>query len=287
MNSRIDIQKTYKLYINGKFSRTESGRYFPLKDSQGKTTVNLCQASRKDFREAVKFARKAVSGWSSRTAYNRGQILYRIAETLEGRKKQFVQELNHFGITKNNATQEVEITIDRLVYYAGWADKYQALFSSVNPVSSAHYNFSVPEYQGVIAIISPNDNPLLGLVSLIAPAFVGGNTIVCLASEKNPLTAITFAEVLHASDIPNGAINILTGFSSELAEHFSSHKDVNGIVYCGENLELNKSIQENASENVKRIHYYDKINWLINKGQSPYFIMDHSEIKTTWHPIGS
>ena len=287
MNKRLDIQKTYKLYINGKFPRTESGRYFPINDKDGNLFGNICRASRKDFREAVIAARKAVCGWSSRTAYNRGQILYRTAETLEGRKEQFIQELIIFGVPRKNAATEVETALDRLVYYAGWTDKYQTLFSSVNPVASSHYNFSVPENQGVIALIAPVNNPLLGLISLIAPALVGGNTVVCLASEKLPLSAISLGEVLHASDVPNGVVNILTGFDLELAEHFSSHKDVNGVVYCGENTDLVKSIQENASENVKRVHYYDKIDWLKGNGQSPYFIIDHSEIKTTWHPIGS
>ena len=286
MNRRLDIQKTYKLYINGKFPRTESGRYFPIKDKDGNLSANMCRASRKDFREAVKAARIATAGWSSRTAYNRGQILYRAAETLEGRKEQFIRELITFEMSRKKATTEVETALDRLVYYAGWADKYQTLFSSVNPVSSSHYNFSVPEYQGVIALIAPNDNPLLGLMSLIAPALAGGNTVVCLAPEKWPLSAISFGEVLHASDMPNGVVNILTGFESELAEHFSTHKDVNGVVYCGDNLAMVKSIQEYASENVKRVHYYDKTEWLTENGQSPYFIMDHVEIKTTWHPVG-
>ena len=287
MNKRLDIQKTYKLYINGKFIRTESGRYFPVNDKDGNLSANMCRANRKDFREAVNASRNAVSGWNSRTAYNRGQILYRTAETLEGRKEQFIQELISFGITRKKVATEVDKTIDRLVYYAGWADKYQTLFSSINPVSSSYYNFSIPEYQGVIALIAPDKNPLLGLVSLLAPALAGGNTVVCLASEKWPLSAISFGEVLHASDVPNGVVNILTGFNSELAEHFSTHKDVNGIVYCGNNSDLIKSIQENASGNVKRVHYYDKTDWLNVNGQSPYFIMDHSEIKTTWHPIGS
>ena len=287
MNSRLDIQKTYKLYINGKFPRTESGRYFPVHDEDGNLSANICRASRKDFREAVKAARNAIDSWSARTAYNRGQILYRIAETLEGRKQQFIQELITFGMPRKKAANEVEKTLDRLVYYAGWTDKYQALFSSVNPVSSSHYNFSVPDYQGVITLIAPTDHPLLGLVSLIAPVLAGGNTVVCLASEKWPLSAISFGEVLHASDVPGGVVNILTGFESELAEHFSTHKDVNGVVYCGNDSDLIKSMQENASENVKRVHYYNTKDWPTGDGQSPYFIMDHVEIKTTWHPIGS
>ena len=286
MKKRLDIQKTHKLYINGKYQRTESGRYFPVHDDDGNLVANICQASRKDFRESVKAARNAISGWSSRTAYNRGQILYRIAETLEGRKEQFLQDLITLGIKRKNAVKEVETTIDRLVYYAGWADKYQQLFSMVNPVSSSHYNFSVPEYQGVIALIASNANPLLGMVSLLTPAIAGGNTVVCLASEKWPLSAISLGEALHASDVPNGVINILTGFDSELAEHLSAHKDVNGIVYCRNNIDLKKSVQENASENVKRVHYYHNTDWLKGYGQSPYFILDHSEIKTTWHPIG-
>ena len=285
MKKRLDIQKTYKLYINGKFPRTESGRYFPIHDSDGGLTANVCQASRKDFREAVKAARNATANWSSRTAYNRGQILYRIAETLEGRKNQFVAELVTLGMKKKNAAEEVEISLDRLIYYAGWTDKYQQLFSTVNPVSSSHYNFSVPEYQGVIAIIAPENNPLLGMVSLISPAIASGNTVVCLASKKMPLSSISFAEVLNASDMPSGVVNILTGFPSELSEHFSSHMDVNGIVCCTDHSDQFKSIQENAAENVKRVHYYNETNWM--DLQSPYFILDHTEIKTTWHPVGS
>jgi len=285
MKKRLDIQKTYKLYINGKFPRTESGRYFPVHDGDGKLIANVCRASRKDFREAVVAARNASAGWSSRTAYNRGQILYRTAEILEGRKERLLEELVTMGMKRKNAEKEVETSLDRLVYYAGWTDKYQQIFSSVNPVSSSHYNFSVPEYQGIIAIISPENNPLLGLVSLIAPAIASGNTVVCLGAQKSPLSSISFAEVLHASDMPAGVVNILTGFSSELSGHFSSHMDVNGIVCCQDHENLIKSIQENAAENVKRVHYYNETNWM--DLQSPYFILDHTEIKTTWHPVGS
>ena len=285
MKKRLDIQKTYKLYINGKFSRTESGRYFPLNSGDGNLISNICRSSRKDFRKAVRAARSAIAGWSTRTAFNRGQILYRTAETLEGRKEQFVEELVTMGLKRKNAEKEIETSLDRLLYYAGWTDKYQQLFSSVNPVASSHYNFSVPEYQGVIAIIAPENNPLLGLISVLAPAIASGNTVVCLASKQCPLSSISFAEVLHASDMPAGVINILTGLVSELAEHFSSHMDVNGIVYCQDHTDLIKSIQENATENVKRIHYYNETNWM--DLQSPYFILDHTEIKTTWHPVGS
>ena len=189
------------------------------------------------------------------------------------------------GMKRKNAEKEVETSLDRLVYYAGWTDKYQQIFSSVNPVSSSHYNFSVPEYQGIIAIIAPENNPLLGLVSLISPAIASGNTVVCLGAQKSPLSSISFAEVLHSSDMPVGVVNILTGFSSELSGHFSSHMDVNGIVCCQDHADLIKSIQENAAENVKRVHYYNETNWM--DLQSPYFILDHTEIKTTWHPVGS
>ena len=285
MTKHLNIQKTYKLYINGKFPRTESGRYSPVHDGDGKLVANICRASRKDFREAVKAARNAASSWSSRTAHNRGQILYRTAEILEGRKERFSEELVTMGMKRKNAEKEVETSLDRLVYYAGWTDKYQQIFSSVNPVSSSHYNFSVPEYQGIIAIIAPENNPLLGLVSLISPAIAGGNTVVCLGAQKSPLSSISFAEVLHASDVPVGVVNILTGFSSELSGHFSSHMDVNGIVCCQDHADLIKSIQENAAENVKRVHYYNETNWM--DLQSPYFILDHTEIKTTWHPVGS
>ena len=285
MKKNLNIQKTHKLYINGKFPRTESGRYFPVHDSDGKLVANVCRASRKDFREAVKAARNAASSWSSRTAYNRGQILYRTAEILEGRKERFLEELVTMGMKRKNAEKEVETSLDRLVYYAGWTDKYQQIFSSVNPVSSSHYNFSVPEYQGIIAIIAPENNPLLGLISLISPAIASGNTVVCLGAQKSPLSSISFAEVLHASDVPAGVVNILTGFSSELSGHFSSHMDVNGIVCCQDHEDLIKSIQENAAENVKRVHYYNETSWM--DLQSPYFILDHTEIKTTWHPVGS
>ena len=284
MKKRLNIQKTYKLYINGQFLRTESGRYFPVHDDKETLIANMCKASRKDFREAVKASRNATSIWSAKTAYNRGQILYRTAETLEGRKEQFIEELITMGMKKKDADKEVETSLDRLVYYAGWADKYQQLFSTVNPVSSSHYNFSVPEYQGVIAIIAPETNPLLALVSLICPAIASGNTVVYLASQQSPLSSISFAEVLHASDMPAGVVNILTGFVSELSKHFSSHMDVNGIVCCQDHNDQFKSIQENASENVKRVHFYNESTW--EECESPYFILDHTEIKTTWHPVG-
>ena len=230
---RLPVAKTYKIFIGGKFPRTESGRYFALEDHKGAVIANMCRGSRKDFRNSVVAARQAQSGWAAASAYLRGQILYRIAEILEGRKAQFVEELMLQGNAPRAAEREVEESIDRLIYYAGWADKYQQLFSAVNPVSSSHFNFSVLEPTGVVSMIAPNDSGLIGLVSNVASVIVGGNTCIVLASEEQPLCAVSFAEVLQASDVPGGVVNILTGFRSELTEQFASHMDVNAVVYCG------------------------------------------------------
>ena len=283
--SRLEILKTYKIYIGGQFPRTESGRYYPLKNKKGEVTANICLSSRKDFRNAVVAARGAFGGWSGRSAFNRGQILYRIAEMLEGRKEQFISELVTQGATANAAKQEVELSIDRMVYYAGWCDKYQQVFSSVNPVASSHFNFSVPEPTGVVAIIASEENSLIGLITGIAPIIAGGNTCIVLASESKPLCAVTFAEVLNTSDLPGGVVNILTGNSAELHSHFSTHMDVNTLIYYRNNKVEIKTIKENASLNVKRIFVYDKLNVNLENSQSPYFIADTQETKTTWHPI--
>lgn len=285
VNKRLAIQKTYKLYIGGKFPRTESGRYFKLMAKTGDLTANICRGSRKDFRNAVVAARKAFGGWASRTAYNRGQILYRIAEMLEWRKDQFVSELVMQGASKAAAEKEVDLSVDRLVYYAGWADKYQQVFSAVNPVASSHFNFSVLEPTGVVSAFAPESEGLLGLISVIAPAICGGNTCVVLASNSKSTVAISFAEVLHTSDVPGGVINILTGFRSELIGHFSTHMDVNAIVYCGDDKEDIKTIQLNATKNLKRVRLYKNKKWTSDDHQNPYLIMDLQETKTTWHPI--
>lgn len=282
--NRLDIHKTYKLYIGGKFPRTESGRYYAINNRQGKLIANMCLASRKDFRNAVVVARKAQSSWANVTALNKGQILYRIAEMLESRKEQFIAELITLGETKIAAQKEVEIAIDRLVYYAGWSDKYQQIFSTVNPVSSSHFNFSSLEPVGVVAIIAPEKQGLLGLVSMIAPAIVGGNTVIVLASENNPLTAISFAEVLNSSDVSGGVVNILTGKKEELISHMASHMDVNTIVYCGKEEKDIKMINEIASNNIKRTVFYKKRDWSSDQSESPYFIEKMQEVKTTWHP---
>lgn len=286
ITKRLDVQKTYKLYIDGKFPRSESGRYFKLNDDSGKIIANICRGSKKDFRDAVVVARKAQESWAKRSAYNKGQILYRIAETLEGRKAQFVDSLIKQGSKTVHAENEVAAAIDRIVYYAGWSDKYQQIFSSVNPVESSHFNFSFPEPTGVVSAIAANESGLLGLVSVICPVIIGGNAIIILPAENAPLTAIELAEVLHASDLPGGVVNIITGYRKELLSPFSNHMDVNATAYCGNDVAELTTIQTNASLNVKRVIQFSINDWNSSEAQSPYMILDFQEIKTTWHPVG-
>jgi len=283
---RIAVAKTYKIYIGGKFPRTESGRYFSFEDKQGNIVANMCRGSRKDFRNSVVAARKAQPGWAKASAYLRGQILYRIAEMLEGRRDQFIAELQLQGSSATAAEKEVDVAIDRLIYFAGWTDKYQQVFSAVNPVSSSHFNFSVLEPTGVVSILAPDDTGLLGLISNIAPAIAGGNTCVVLASESKPLSAVSFAEVLQASDVPGGVVNILTGFRSELCEFFASHMDVNAVIYCDGGRDVARTVQELAADNIKRVIARNKVDWL-RDAENPYLIRDTQEVKTTWHPIGT
>jgi acyl-CoA reductase-like NAD-dependent aldehyde dehydrogenase len=247
--------------------------------------ANVCLSSRKDFREAVVAARTAFGDWGSRAAFNRGQILYRIAEMLESRKAQFIDELQKQDSSRAEAENEVDLAIDRLIYYAGWCDKFQQMFGTVNPVASSHFNFSVPEPTGVVSIIAPQTSGLLGLVSVIAPVIAGGNTCIVLASYGKPLSAVTFAEVLNSSDVPGGVVNILTGKVAELLPYFADHMDVNAIVYCENDNAAKKLIQEKAAMNLKRVVTYENKDWRSDNNQSPYHIMDTQEIKTTWHPI--
>jgi acyl-CoA reductase-like NAD-dependent aldehyde dehydrogenase len=284
-NERIKVLKTYKIYIGGQFPRTESGRYYPLSLTD-KSVVNVCLSSRKDFRNAVVKAREAQESWSSRSALNRSQILYRIAEMLETRSAQFVEEMILQGSTKAAAKLEVEQSVDRLIYYAGWCDKYNPIFSSVNPVSSSHFNFSSTEPMGVISMIASQKSALLGLISVVAPAIASGNTCVVLASNSKPLCAITFAEVLNSSDLPGGVVNIMTGEVKELLPHFSNHMDVNAIYLCTDNADEKKLAETNASLNVKRARIETEQDWSKSTCESPYRIMDFLELKTTWHPIG-
>ena len=283
--TRLEVLKTYKVYIGGKFPRTESGRYYIAYNSRREKLANVCLSSRKDFRDAVVAARNAFGDWGSRYAFNRSQILYRIAEMLEGRRAQFVDELVKQDATQAQAASEVNVSIDRLIYYAGWCDKFQQIFSAVNPVACSHFNFSTPEPTGVVSIIAPQSSSLLGLVSVIAPVIAGGNTCVVLASFEKPLCAVTFAEVLHSSDVLGGVVNILTGKPAELLPWFADHMDVNAIVYCEKDAAAQKMIQEKAALNMKRTIFYPDTDWASAAGQSPYLIMDAQEIKTTWHPI--
>lgn len=282
--TRLEIQKTYKIFIDGKFPRTESGRFYPIYNSKKELIANMCLSSRKDFRNAVVAARKAFPSWSSKIHFNRSQILYRIGEMLETRKAQFVEEIMLLGKTKAAAEKEINLSIDRCIYYAGWCDKYQQVFSSVNPVSSSHFNFSVCESMGVVAIICDDRNSLLDVVSVLLPAIAGGNTVVLLASETLPLCAISFAEVLATSDLPNGVVNIITGKEKELYAQFGNHMDVNAVVYSKSNKVIKKELQELASQNVKRFFDWFK-DWFKEENENPYLILDLQELKTTWHPI--
>ena len=283
---RLPVAKTYKIYIDGQFPRTESGRYFALEDGQSGAIANVCRASRKDFRNAVVAARRAQAGWAEVSAYRRGQIVYRIAEMLEGRREAFAAELGRQGSPARQAAGEVDAAIDRLIYFAGWADKYQQVFSTVNPVSSSHFNFSLLEPTGVVALLAPDEPGLLGLIANLAPAIVGGNTLVVLASAARPLSAVSFAEVLHAADVPSGVVNLLTGFRAELTRHFASHMDVNAIVVCDADREARREIQTLAAENLKRVVCRQRSDWSKPDSATPYLIRDTQEVKTTWHPIG-
>ena len=286
MSNRLDVLKTYKTYVGGAFPRSESGHTYALTNSNDETIANVCRCTRKDVRDAMVKARDAQSGWQNRTAYNRGQILYRIAEMLEGRKEQFIDEMVLMGIKKKTARADIEHSVDRLIYYAGWTDKISQVYGTVNPVARSHFNFSMPEPTGVVGIIAPQESPLLGLVSMLAPVIAGGNTALILASEKYPLSAVSFGEVLHASDVPAGVVNILTGYQEEMISHLSSHMDLNGVFNAHKNAEIKKQIDENCALNVKRRRHVSDADWSSNDQENPYYILDFQEIKTTWHPIG-
>ena len=281
--NRVEILKTYKIYIGGAFPRTESGRYYTPVNKTGEGIGNMCLSSRKDVRNAVTAARKAFGSWSERSAFNRGQIIYRIAEMLEGRKEQFILELQKQGSTKADAEKEVILAIDRIVYYAGWCDKYNQVLSAVNPVSSSHFNFTTCESMGIVGVLAPQTTSLIGLVSLLIPAICSGNTAVLIASEKLPLCAITFAEVLNSSDVPGGVVNILTGKTEELLPVLAAHMDVNALI--SESLgSLEIETAKAAVDNLKRKFTYNA-DWSSEKSQGLYYISDCLELKTTWHPI--
>lgn len=286
-SQRLAVLKTYKIYVGGKFPRTESGRFYVVKSPDGTPIANACKCSRKDVRDAIVAARAAQSGWASRSAYNKSQILYRIAEMLEGRKAQFIDEMTQLGVATSVATKEVQLATDRLVYYAGWADKYQQVFASVNPVNSSHFNFSLLEPTGVVTAICPDSPSLLGLVSVIAPLIVGGNSVVALASTSDPLTAVTFGEVLATSDLPGGVVNILTGDAADMLTTMADHMDVNAIAYAGNDAAARTKVKTLCAGNVKRPIILDETDWTSDAAQSPYRILDAQEVKTTWHPVGT
>lgn len=280
--NRLEVKKTYKLYIGGKFPRSESGRTHALLDKMGKVIANTAMASKKDLRNAAVAARAAQAGWQAATPYLKGQILYRLAEMLEGRKSQFVAVLEEVGMSKKSSLTEVENSIDALVYFAGWSDKFQAVFSSVNPVSSPHYNFSVPVPTGLVGVVMDEMAGLFGLISQLAPVIVGGNSTLLIVPSKLATLAMELAEVIHTSDVPGGVVNILTGDISDMLPTLSGHMDVNSVVVCSTDQDIRKSVRELGAENVKRVIFLDT-----SRGKlSPYPIMDFQEIKTTWHPVG-
>ncbi len=288
--TRLPITKTPKPYVGGAFIRSESGRTFPLADAAGQFFANMPQCTRKDLRNAVEAAAKAGPGWAKRTAYNRGQILYRLGEMLEARRQEMIDTLVRFGTTKTAAAKEVDATTDRLIYYAGWADKYEQVLGNVNPVASPHFNFTVTEPMGVIGVIAPAAPALLGLISLVAPAITSGNTVVALASETTPYPAILLGEMLATSDLPGGVVNILTGYRKELVPTFATHTHLRAISAAGVGAEERKALRLGAADSVKRVRIADTSDvagWFADEAQSLYAIRDLLEFKTTWHPIGA
>ena len=277
---RIDVLKTYKLFIGGAFPRSESGRVYPITSAKGEHIANPALASRKDLRDAVVAARSALGGWSGATAYNRGQIIYRMAEILEGRGEQLVAELVALeGVTARAASIQVQESIDLLVWYAGWSDKISTISGSTNPVSGPYYNFSTPEPVGVVAIFAAASPSLLNFVGALAAVITSGNTAVVIASEKYPLPAITFSEVMATSDLPSGVVNVLTGSSAELAPWAASHMDIDAIDASGLTPKQLKAAQVAGAQNLKRIKSY-------SNAKSTARILDFMETKTVWHPIG-
>jgi acyl-CoA reductase-like NAD-dependent aldehyde dehydrogenase len=283
---RLTVQKTYKLFIGGKFARGENGRVIAARDAQGNVLANYCRASRKDFRDAVRAARSAVAGWTKCSPYLRGQILYRAAEMLEGRRRELENELARVASPAARARREVTAAIDRLVYYAGWTDKFSQILGSVNPVATSHFNFTIPEPTGVVAALAPDEPALLGMVSVIAPIIASGNSVVVLASTANALAPLTFSEIIATSDLPDGVFNLLTGDRNELAPHFASHMDVNAIVDASDDEKIAEELQAGTAINIKRYIRRTVANYFGREGENPYWILDTVEMKTAWHPIG-
>ena len=284
--TRIAVRKTYKLYIGGAFPRSESGRSYVVTDQKERFLANAALASRKDARDAVTAARKAFGGWSAATAYNRGQVLYRVAELLEGRRVQFVSEVRAAeGLGARQGEAVVDAAIDRWVWYAGWADKLAQVRGSANPVAGPYFNFSLPEPTGVVAVIAPQASSLLGFVSVVAPAVVSGNTVVAVASERCPLPAVSLSEVLATSDVPGGVINVLTGRTEEIAPWLASHMDVNAIDLSGATRPLADDLAATAAENLKRVVKPGDEDWTLAPGLDR--MLTYLETKTVWHPASN
>ena len=288
-DARIDVRKTYTLYVGGAFPRSESGRTYVVNDAKGRFWANASAGSRKDARDAVQAARKAFGGWSAKTPYNRGQVVYRIAEVLEDRRAQFVDEVQRSeGVNKRTAEAAVDLSVDRLVWYAGWADKIAQVVGGTNPVAAPYFNFSVPEPTGVVAVLAPQQSSLLGLVSVVAPVIVTGNTCVVATSQDRPLPAITFSEVLATSDVPGGVVNVLTGSLADTAPTLASHMDVNAIDLTGVagDDETATSMEVAATENLKRVLRAPATepDWSLDPGIER--MTAYLETKTVWHPIG-
>ena len=289
MSERIDVKKTYKLYVGGAFPRSESGRSYVVTDAKGRFLANAAHASRKDARDAVQAARKAFGGWAGRTAYNRGQVLYRIAEVLEGRRVQFVDEVQRSeGLTKRQAEAVVDLSVDRLVWYAGWADKIAQVVGGTNPVAGPYFNFSLPEPTGVVAVVAPQGSSLLGLVSVVAPVVTTGNTVVVATSADRPLPAITLSEVLATSDVPGGVVNVLTGALDDTVPTLASHMDVNALDLTGlaGRPETATAAEVAAAENLKRVLRAPATepDWTEEPGLDR--LTAFLETKTVWHPVG-
>ncbi len=290
MAGRLAVKKTYKLYIGGAFPRTEGGRTMPVAGPDGKVVARASRATRKDLRDAVRAARQAFGGWSGRTPFNRGQILYRLAEMMELRRAELEREIKSAtGAAARAAAREVTAAIERTVWYSGWCDKFTQLFGSVNPVAGAYFDFTVPEPTGVAGIVAPDSPSLLGLVSTAVPALVTGNCVVALASEQDPLSAVAFAECVATSDAPGGVFNLLTGLRADLVPHLARHMDVNALALFGVDDAMARLAAEEGAANVKRVHAEAPASadwWFSDAAQSPYAIERFVEAKTTWHPMG-
>ena len=287
--SRLQVQKTYKLFIGGKFVRGENGGVLPARGGNGKILANFCRASKKDFRDAVLAARAAFPSWSKQSPYLRGQILYRAAEMLEMRRSELQTEISRSnGASKSASSSETTLAIDRLLHYAGWTDKFCQIFGAVNPVSSSHFNFTTPEPTGVVVVICPDEPTLLSFVSLVAPVILSGNCAVALVSSTKPLPALTFSEIIATSDLPPGVINVISGDVGELAPHIAGHMDVNAIVDATGREKIGTQLQRGGELNVKRYirRSLPATTWRNPDAENPYWILDTVEMKTAWHPIG-